>query len=411
MQRSSSPPAAQLSGRMSNGDWSPHGGQAWMSTQQDNSTSLLYGNFEELVATPVPSHLRFISASTSRQHSLKAEMGFINADVVQETPSFLGICDGVSEVQTLGISPDEFPKDLLQRVRESVEERDAEWLNEAVERSWPSSTGPRNSSWVLNILKDAYLETMKEGSTTLLMAVIEENNHLMTANLGDCCLLVLRRAPSQPQKLYIAFQTEPLRFEHNKPFQISRIEGISQEQIISVINSAGVAGFPTQHGDILVMGTDGVFDNLHDDDIVRIVEKTCPWVPQSNAQIPHQQQQPVWGSALQNLMPVPSVAQLGGAADAIVQDALKAVCVSKVDEATGQLKWPPGAKQTPSGLGGKADDTTVIVAAVVEVSDPSAHEDFFYKVHPSATRSARWRDHGCCGGFNPSSNASGCRCS
>jgi len=219
------------------------------------------------------------------------------------------------------------------------------------------------------------------------------------------CRLQKRKVP---QRFTIAFKTEPLRFDHNKPFQISRLDGIAEHQIISVINSASVSSFQALHGDMLVLGTDGVFDNLHDEDIVRIVANKCPWTP------PRARVQPVWGSALLNIMPVPSITQLGGAADAIVQEALDSVCVSKVDELTGQIKWPPGARQTPSGLGGKPDDTTVIVAAVVEVTDPAAHEDFFYKVHPSAVRrDSSFRnpfDPGCCGGHN-ASVSDGCRCS
>lgn len=357
---------------------------------------------------PLPSHLRFISASTNRQHPLKTAAGMVNADHVEESPSFLGICDGVSEVQSLGISPDELPKELLLRIREALEEREAKLADTTMECSQPIYPCPSNGSWLIDAVKDAYLKTDMEGSTTLLMAVIEETNRLLTLNVGDCCLLVVRREPAQPQKFTIAFKTEPLRFDHNKPLQIARLEGIGEHQILSVINSANVSSFQALHGDMLVIGSDGVFDNLHDEDILRIMTNKCPWTP------PRARQQPVWGSALLNLMPVPSISQLGGAAAAIVQGALDSVCVSKVDESTGQIKWPPGARQTPSGLGGKPDDTTVIVAAIVEVTDPAAHEDFFYKVHPSAVRrDPSFRnpfDTGCCGGHN-ASVSDGCRCS
>merc|ERR1719195_489346 len=70
-----------------------------------------------------PTTLRFISASASKQHPIKSEMGMIDADWTEESPTLLGICDGVSEVQRLGIRPDDLPRELLQCLRENLESR------------------------------------------------------------------------------------------------------------------------------------------------------------------------------------------------------------------------------------------------------------------------------------------------
>jgi len=207
------------------------------------------------------------------------------------------------------------------------------------------------------------------------MAVIEENNRLVVANLGDCCCLVLRRNRSQPFVLQIVYKTEALRFQHNKPYQVVRLEGVEDSQMTPVIESTCIDVIHAQHGDLLVLGSDGVFDNLHDEDIVRIVSKTCP--PRGSGYESHQrvQQQPVWG-AYQAPMPAPTVVELRSASNAIVQEALDRVVSPQVDETSGQMKWPPGTKQTPVGLGGKADDTSVIVAAIIEVADTGSN-DFF----------------------------------
>lgn len=386
------------------GAWGP-GDESFEESSLGNLELPYFGNEqEEHVPGPVPTHFRFNSASTSRQHPIKTEMGAIEADVVEEAPCFLGVCDGVSEVQRLGIPPDEFPRELLQRTREGFEERDARIVNEMNHRSWPSAV-PRDGSWLVDIIQDSYKIAETQGSTTMLLAVIEETNRLLVANLGDCCLLNLRRIPTQPQRLQIVYKTEARRFDHNKPFQIAKLDNVDEPQMANLIRSTRVDAVPTQHGDILVMGTDGVFDNLHDEDVVRIVERTCPWTPPAPGynRIP---QQPMWG-AFQSLPSAPAVAQLECAADAIVGEALNSVCKAEVDEKTGQMKWPPGARQTPSGLGGKADDTTVIVGTVVQVTDPVAHEDFFYKVH--ASNKQGWFDNACCGGAgNSSSKSDGC---
>lgn len=310
-------------------------------------------------------HLRFISASTNRQHKFKTEMGMINADVTQETHSFLGLCDGVSEVQKMGIRPDEFPKDLLLRCREAFEERDVSY----------SSSG--STDWLLDMIEESYEQTTTMGSTTLLMAVLEEHNRLIVANLGDCCCLLLRRNRSQPTKLQIVYKTEALRFQHNKPYQIVRMEGVEDSQMTPVIESTHIGVLQAQHGDILVLGSDGVFDNLHDEDIVRIISKTCPARSVNvEAQQKRIAQQPVW-HPYEAQIAAPTVAELSSASNAIVQEALDNVVLPKVDEKTGQMNWPPGTRQTPVGLGGKADDTSVIVAALVEVADTASNDDFF----------------------------------
>merc|ERR1740117_2036690 len=54
---------------------------------------------------PSGSFLRFHSASAIQQHPIKRDQQMIQADAVEESPSLLGVCDGVSEVQKMGIRP------------------------------------------------------------------------------------------------------------------------------------------------------------------------------------------------------------------------------------------------------------------------------------------------------------------
>merc|ERR1719160_600373 len=152
-----------------------------------------------------------MSSSASRQHPIKRDAGMIDADAVEEAPSFLGVCDGVSEVQKLGISPDELPRELLQRIREGVEEREGRINNGQVDRQY---SGGQDGAWLIDTIQESYLQTESLGSTTLLLAVIEDSNRLLIANLGDSCGLLLRRDQSQPRKFRIIYKTEPLRFDH-----------------------------------------------------------------------------------------------------------------------------------------------------------------------------------------------------
>lgn len=322
-------------------------------------------------------------------------MGMIDADRAEESPSLLGVCDGVSEVQSMGISPDEFPREFLRRFREHFESR--EWLSDV-----------DDGSWVIGVMEDSFDATKAYGSTTVLLALMEDTNRLVIANLGDSCCIVLRPVPSEPSRLRIVFKTEPLRYDTNKPFQVARLAGVSDAKVRTVIKRTRIDTMPAQHGDLLVLGSDGLWDNLHDEDVVRIVEKACA-VPARRGSAPSLPQN--GGMDL----PVPGREQLEVAADSLVSAALDSVCIGQMDE-SGQIKWPPQARNTPVGMGGKADDTTAIVAATVMASDATP-EELLYKAAARASAFAcggdtaperrAWLDTTCCGGSQRLGEAGG----
>lgn len=334
--------------------------------------------------------LRFHSASSMKQHPIKQNMGMIEADAVEESPALLGVCDGVSEVQKMGIPPDEFPRELLAQCREILDARQNDTPPPSP-RWWPGSEDPR---WLVHLLEEAYDTTSSHGSSTVLLAAIEDSNHLVVAQLGDCGLLVLRSTPSQPERLQVVFRTEPLRYDENKPYQVARLDGISEAMVRSVIQRAQIDSIPARHGDIVIMGSDGIFDNLHEEECVSIIERCCGTSPP-----PFQSQrlpQPPHDSGGRRLPAVPSTEQLAFAAETLVDEALSVVCVGEVNK-NGHIQWPKEARQTPVGLGGKADDTTALVACLVMVDDLAAHEDHFYKMHPGDKRGKGWMMTTCCG--------------
>jgi len=103
---------------------------------------------------------------------------------------------------------------------------------------------------------DAYIEQVK-GSSTALLALLRDNT-LRVANLGDCGLAVIRQGE------YI-FRTEEQQHAFNYPYQLGIVGGdnplSSQRFTIQV-----------QKGDIVLLGTDGLFDNLYDDDILDTIQ-------------------------------------------------------------------------------------------------------------------------------------------
>merc|ERR1719362_2570008 len=97
-------------------------------------------------------------------------------------------------------------------------------------------------------------------------------------SIGDCELLVLRRLHGPGSRLTPVFQTEMQRIDGHlqTPLQLARVDdridanfhdGITIEVIEK---GSAVHCVSAYEGDIIVMGSDGVFDNLFLDEVVDI---------------------------------------------------------------------------------------------------------------------------------------------
>lgn len=187
--------------------------------------------------------------------------------------------------------------------------------------------------WLIDLMKDAYESTRSMGATTMLMCSIHNSGSLMTANIGDCSLLVMRVIPTRgdtPAHLQVIFRTQPTRYAATKPVQVQRLPHIPEERTHAVIKASKLETCLVQSGDYVVMGSDGLFDNMQEDDMAKIVSKFCP------------------------MDRAASTAVLTEAANALVNAAI-------------------------SREGSNPDDTTALVAAVVEVPDTEEYERWFWR--------------------------------
>jgi len=295
--------------------------------------------------------LRFISASAARQHPEKRRKGFTYADAVAEAPQLLGVCDGVSGVQALGLSPAQLPVELLSKCLQVIEER----ISRAGTGLLPAEG---DGQWLVEMLKEAYDETESLGATTVLLAAIEDGQRLVVTNIGDCGLLLLRPVPYQSSRLTCEFRTVPTRYDVNRPVQIARLANVSVAEVHLVMETATIDTVSCQAGDLLVLGSDGIFDNLKDEDISQIVEDHCirasclEYAPGTPPSARGSRPQPFVDLASFPLdRQPPTAAQLRLASEALVDAAINAVTASV----------------RPETAFGNADDTTALVAAIVEV--------------------------------------------
>ena len=245
-----------------------------------------------------------------------------NEDAYFCTDLNIGIADGVGGVFIdFGISSQDFSIELMAKCKEIL--------------------GHLNSSKRGNeIVKEALVSMNSGGSSTyLLISLIK--NRLMVSNYGDSGLMVFRKYNSS---LRLVFQTIAKQHSFNTPFQVSKQFSPKQLQkgynIIkdNIKNSNGNIDsdeyFTTVHeGDILVIGTDGLFDNLFPSEIKKIIKR------------------------------FPKVSSLSETVDFIVESALaraKGIEFTPFEQNMKniQCEWK----------GGKIDDITVIVSVVQRIS-------------------------------------------
>ncbi|KAJ3323045.1 hypothetical protein HDV06_002491 [Boothiomyces sp. JEL0866] len=94
------------------------------------------------------------------------------------------------------------------------------------------------------------------GSTTVMILLLREDE-LRIANIGDCAVMVIRGG--EP-----IFRSEEQQHSFNFPFQLGTVSRDSP-------NDTQTFTIKIQEGDIVVLGSDGLFDNVFDEEIVDII--------------------------------------------------------------------------------------------------------------------------------------------
>merc|ERR550537_1590977 len=139
----------------------------------------------------------------------------------------------------------------------------------------------------ISLLTEAYEATESLGSTTVLLAALDNMTkihgklHPMVAvlSIGDCELLMLRRMNGPQSPLEAVFHTEMQRIDGHvqTPLQLARVDDridadFDEAIALEVIErGSAVHCVSAYEGDILVLGSDGVFDNLFLGEVVDIV--------------------------------------------------------------------------------------------------------------------------------------------
>ncbi|CAI7636212.1 unnamed protein product [Penicillium glandicola] len=172
-----------------------------------------------------------------------------------------GVADGVGGWTESRVDPADFSHGLCNYMAHS-----AQTWHEPAERLRPK-----------NLLQAGYDQvvadsTIRAGGSTASVGVALPDGRVELANLGDSGSVLLRKAA-------VHHYSVPQTHGFNTPYQLSVIPPRMRSQA-SVFGGAFLEDFPRdasvtnlemQHGDVLLIATDGVFDNLNNQDILKLI--------------------------------------------------------------------------------------------------------------------------------------------
>lgn len=151
----------------------------------------------------------------------------------------MAIADGVSGWAERGVNPALFSRELMANTSDLI-------LDEEV------NFDPQM------LLKKAHAATSSTGSATVIVAMLEKNGILKIVNVGDCGLRIIRKGQ-------VIFCTRPQEHYFDCPYQLS------SEKSGQTYHDAMLCSVKLLEGDTIVMGSDGLFDNVFDHEIVTII--------------------------------------------------------------------------------------------------------------------------------------------
>ncbi|KAL3845225.1 hypothetical protein ACJIZ3_002628 [Penstemon smallii] len=183
--------------------------------------------------------LKLNSASCYLPHPDKEETGGEDAHFICTDEHAIGLADGVGGWADHGVDAGQYARELMSNSVNAI-------LDE-----------PKGSIDPIRVLEKAHTSTKAKGSSTACIIALTDQG-LNAINLGDSGFMVVRdgctvfRSPVQQHDFNFTYQLE------------SGNDG-------DMPSSGQLFTIPVAPGDVIIAGTDGLFDNLYGSDITAIV--------------------------------------------------------------------------------------------------------------------------------------------
>jgi len=265
----------------------------WPSDVRDalNASDIVIVAQRTLPPTPAPVNegsrmLRVVGAGYSIPHPEKG-VGNDGADsfYMDSASNSMGVADGVGEWEwRFKCSARAFADELMEGCRQAARTVDA-------------TASKDLGAAAMEMLRYGHSNTRSFGAATALVAKLgnENNRNMGVACLGDAALIQLRHETvGQHATFRCVSRTREQQHAFNCPFQLSRLPvtedfpQLLREGKVALVRAvermrkgavkqdqpedAEASVFQVQRGDLIVLGTDGLFDNLYDQEICHLAD-------------------------------------------------------------------------------------------------------------------------------------------
>uniref|UniRef100_A0A3Q7HF99 Protein phosphatase n=1 Tax=Solanum lycopersicum TaxID=4081 RepID=A0A3Q7HF99_SOLLC len=153
----------------------------------------------------------------------------------------IGVADGVGSWARKGIDPGEYSRQLVRNAELSIQKQKDQ----------------RNKIDPMEVLNEAYLNTKCQGSSTACILTLSCDT-IHAANVGDSRFVVIRDG-------VIVYKSEIQQRGFNYPFQLGNGVELDDPSVAQEINAT------VRIGDVIVMATDGLFDNVRNHELEKLV--------------------------------------------------------------------------------------------------------------------------------------------
>ncbi|KAK4429166.1 putative protein phosphatase 2C 55 [Sesamum alatum] len=191
------------------------------------------------LSIPVDRPLKLNSGSCYLPHPEKEETGGEDAHFICTGEHAIGVADGVGGWADVGVDAGKYARELMSNSVNAIQEE------------------PKGSINPARVLEKAYTSTKAKGSSTAcIIALTDQGLHAI--NLGDSGFMVVRDGCT-------VFRSPVQQHDFNFTYQLE--DGNAGD----LPSSGQVFTIPVAPGDVIIAGTDGLFDNLYNNDITAVV--------------------------------------------------------------------------------------------------------------------------------------------
>lgn len=163
-----------------------------------------------------------------------------DAHFILEEANAIGVADGVGGWSKRGIDSGEYSRELMRNVVAAIKNRRRR-----------GAVDPKC------VLREAFLKTEAKGSSTACIITLAGRT-LRAVNVGDSGFLVIRKG-----KIVYSSPTQQRKFNH--PYQLGKTSRCDTPDVAEEITVA------VESDDVIIAGTDGLFDNVFPKEIEGVV--------------------------------------------------------------------------------------------------------------------------------------------